>query len=389
MGSDNFLDIYQQSLPKKGEELCGDKVKYLKTNKKTTIVLSDGLGSGVKANILATLTTEILITMLNADIPLEEVLKTAIATLPICQVRKIAYSTFTIIQINNKTNHFTIINFDNPPCLYFRKGKAVRLETKTEKILDRQVSVTEGYLERGDFLGAISDGVLYAGMGVELNFGWGWDNIVKHIEEVLLWRSHTARTIVQDVIHKTHSLYHGEIGDDATFVGIYVRKRNPLMIFTGPPLHKEKDKIYIERLLNFQGKKIICGGTTGNIVASYLGETIEMDLSTIRKDLPPIGILNKIDLVTEGILTISKATEYIKNCHGDITRLKFDNNGAYLLAKEILEADSISFLVGQKINEFYQNPLLPKNISIRRNLIEDLVKFLRQKPQKEVTVEYC
>ncbi len=389
MGSDNFLDIYQQSLPKKGEELCGDKVKYLKTNKKTTIVLSDGLGSGVKANILATLTTEILITMLNADIPLEEVLKTAIATLPICQVRKIAYSTFTIIQINNETNHFTIINFDNPACLYFRKGKAVKLETKTEKILDRQVTVTEGYLERGDFLGSISDGILYAGMGVELNFGWGWDNIVKHIEEILLWRSHTARTIVQDVIQKTHSLYHGEIGDDATFVGIYVRKRNPLMIFTGPPLNKEKDKIYVERLLNFQGRKVICGGTTGNIVASYLGKTIEMDLSTIRKELPPIGILNQIDLVTEGILTISKATEYIKNCHGDITRLKFDNNGAYLLAKEILEADSISFLVGQKINEFYQNPLLPKNISIRRNLIEDLVKFLRQKPQKEVTVEYC
>ncbi|MBE9169990.1 SpoIIE family protein phosphatase [Pleurocapsales cyanobacterium LEGE 06147] len=389
MGFDNFLDIYQQSLPKKGEELCGDKVKYLKTNKKTTIVLSDGLGSGVKANILATLTTEILITMLNADIPLEEVLKTAIATLPICQVRKIAYSTFTIIQINSETNHFTIINFDNPPCLYFRQGKAVKLETKTEKILDRKVTFTEGYLERGDFLGAISDGVLYAGMGVELNFGWGWDNIVKHIEEILLWRSHTARTIIQDVIQKTHSLYRGEIGDDATFVGIYVRKRNPLMIFTGPPLNREKDKIYVERLLNFQGRKIICGGTTGNIVASYLGETIEMELSTIRKDLPPIGILNNVDLVTEGILTISKATEYIKNCHGDITRLKFDNNGAYLLAKEILQADSISFLVGQKINEFYQNPLLPKNISIRRSLIEDLSEFLRQKPQKEVTVEYC
>jgi hypothetical protein len=384
----NFLDIYESSLNKKGEELCGDKVKFLRTDKKATIILSDGLGSGVKANILATLTTEILITMLDADISLEEVLKTVIATLPICKVRKIAYSTFTIIQVNCETNHFTVINFDNPPPLYFHLGKITRLDVKIEKILDRTISVTEGYLDRGDFLGAISDGVLYAGMGVTLNFGWGWDHVAEYIENILANRSHTANTIVREVIRKTHSLYQGEIGDDATFVGIYVRKRNPLIIFTGPPLDQEKDAIYAERLLNFKGRKVICGGTTGNIIANYLGEIIEIDLSTIRKELPPIGMLSYIDLVTEGILTISKATEYVRNCDCDLNQLRFDNNGAYLLAKEILQADSILFLVGQSINEFYQNPLLPKNISIRRNLIEELVQFLRSK-QKEVVVEYC
>lgn len=385
---DNFLDIDQASLNKKGEELCGDKVKFLKTDKKATIVLSDGLGSGVKANILATLTTEILITMLDADISLEEVLQTVIATLPICQVRKIAYSTFTIIQVNNENNRFTVINFDNPLPLYFHQGKNVKLETRTEEILNRKITIASGILERGDFLGAISDGVLYAGMGVTLNFGWGWQNIAEYIEETLLQKSHTARTIVRAVIKKTHSLYQGEIGDDATFVGIYIRKRNPLIIFTGPPLDQTKDDLYVEKLLNFKGKKVICGGTTGNIVANALGETIEIDLSTIRRDLPPIGTLSYVDLVTEGILTISKATELIKNCNCDLSRLHFDNNGAYLLAKEILQADSILFLVGQSINEFYQNPLLPKNISIRRNLIEELVQFLRSK-QKEVSIEYC
>ncbi len=388
MAVDNFLDIYESSLNKKGEELCGDKVKFLKTDKSAIVVLSDGLGSGVKANILASLTTEILITMLNAELPLEEVLKTVIGTLPICQVRKIAYSTFTIIRVNCETNQFTVINFDNPPFLYFHQGKTIKLAVKTEEILDRKIAIAHGTLERGDFLGAISDGVLYAGMGVTLNFGWGWDNIAQHIEGVLERRSQTARTIVQEVLRKTYSLYQGEVGDDATFVGIYVRKRNPLIIFTGPPLDKEKDELYIERVLNFEGRKVVCGGTTGNIVANYLGETIEMDLSTIRKELPPIGNLSCIDLVTEGILTISKATEYIRNCGGDISKLRFDNNGAYLLAREILQADSILFLVGQSINEFYQNPLLPKNISIRRSLIEELVQYLRSK-QKEVEIEYC
>lgn len=386
--ADNFLDIYDASLNKQGEVLCGDKVKYKKTDSGVTVVLSDGLGSGVKANILATLTTEILITMLAADVPLEEVIQTVISSLPICQVRKIAYSTFTILRVNSTDNYFRVINFDNPAPFYLHQGRIVPLELQTQKILGRNIQMAEGYLERGDFLGAISDGVLYAGMGMTLNFGWGWDKIADHIEKVLLNQSHTARTIVRDVINHTHELYQGAIGDDASFVGVYVRQRNPLMIFTGPPLDQDRDEDYIEQLLNFAGRKVICGGTTGNIVANYLGEMIDMDLSTMRRDLPPIGMLSCVDLVTEGILTLSKATEYIRRCHCDISRLPFDNNGAYLLAREILQADSIHLLVGQSINEFYQNPLLPKNISIRRNLVEELVSVLRT-GQKEVTLEYC
>jgi hypothetical protein len=388
MKVDNFFDICNLSLNKKGEELCGDKVKFRKTDKKTTIVLSDGLGSGVKANILATLTTEILITMLTADVPLEEVIKTVIGTLPICQVRNIAYATFTIIQINHETNRFKVINFDNPPIFYLSKGKLVNLPNKTEQILGKKINVTEGYLERGDFLGASSDGVLYAGLGETLNFGWGWESIAKYIENLFITQASSARSIIYKVIAETHSLYRGKIGDDATFVGVYVRKKNPLMIFTGPPIEKSEDSLYVERLLKFAGRKVICGGTTGNITAKYLGATVEMDISTMRKDLPPIGKLKEIDLVTEGILTISKAIEILRSCNCDISRLPSDQNGAVLLAREILEADSILFLVGQKINEFYQNPLLPKNISIRRSLVEELVKLLREQ-QKEVSLEYC
>ncbi|MBD2712904.1 serine/threonine protein phosphatase, partial [Arthrospira platensis FACHB-835] len=214
------------------------------------------------------------------------------------------------------------------------------------------------------------------------------DNIAKYMEKVFMTQATNSRSIIEQVMAETRSLYRDKIGDDATFVGIYVRKRNPVMIFTGPPLDITKDELYAERLLSFKGRKVICGGTTGNLVANYMGETIEMDISTMRKDLPPIGKLSEIDLVTEGILTISKATAVLRQCNCDITRLPSDQNGAVLLAREILEADSIFLLVGQQINEFYQNPLLPKNISIRRSLIEDLVNLLKQK-QKEVTVEYC
>jgi hypothetical protein len=388
MIEDNFFDIYYYSLNKQNEELCGDQVKFTKTETKSTIVLSDGLGSGVKASILATLTTEILITMLDADLPLKEVIETIVGTLPICQVRNIAYATFTIISLDHITNKFHVINFDNPPIFLLKRGIIVPLQHQTEQILNKKINSCQGLLERGDFLGAASDGILYAGLGNTMNFGWGWENIAKFMENIFRNKATNSRYIIEQIINETKKLYCDHIGDDATFVGVYIRKPKPLMIFTGPPLDVTRDEEYAEQLLSFPGRKIICGGTTGNIVANYMGETIEMDIMTMSKELPPIGKLKEIDLVTEGILTISKAKEVLIKCKFDITRLPTIKNGAVLLAREILEADSIYFLVGQQINEFYQNPLLPKNISIRRSLIEDLVQLLRNH-QKQIILEYC
>jgi hypothetical protein len=385
---DSFLDIQVQSLRKRGEELCGDTVKILRTEPRTIVVLSDGLGSGVKANILATLTAEILLKMIEEDVPLKDVLETVLGTLPICKVRKLAYATFTVVRIDHRDNAFRIINFDNPPPFYFRNGRLTPLAIHDERILDRRIQFSEGVLELGDFLGIVSDGVLHAGLGTEMSFGWGWDSIARYIEQRILLQGRDVRRVVGQVMAETNRLYHNEPGDDATFLGLGARRRNSTLIFTGPPLNKEQDEVYVKRLLSFNGRTIICGGTTANIVAEYLGEPVRIDVSTLRKDVPPIGDLSQVDLVTEGILTMSRALEYLKEADGDITRLPRDRNGARLLAEEILKADLVYFLVGQRINEFYQNPLLPKNISIRRSLVEELVAFLRTK-NKEVTVEYC
>jgi hypothetical protein len=352
------------------------------------VVLSDGLGSGVKANILATLTTEIILTMLKAESSLEDVIQTVIQTLPICKVRKIAYATFVIIEIENDTGHFKIINFDNPPVFYFRGGWLSNLNKHTEHILGRDIAIAKGHLQRGDFLGVVSDGVIHAGMGVTRNFGWGWDGVAQHIQDVFRWNPHSARSIVHRVIAEAHSLYQGDVGDDATFAGIFVRERNALMIFTGPPLNPADDEIYAAKIVDFQGRRVVCGGTTGNIVADYLGEEIDTDISTLQEDVPPIGYLSKIDLLTEGILTMIKTLEYLKETRGSIQQLPKQRNGALMLAREMIKADYIEFLVGQKINEFYQNPFLPQNLSVRINLIKELADFLSGL-KKEVKIEYC
>ncbi|MCC7446943.1 MAG: SpoIIE family protein phosphatase [Anaerolineae bacterium] len=383
-----FLDVFSASLNKTGEELCGDKVKVLKTPNTTIVVLSDGLGSGVKANILATLTAEIIVNMLRADIPLNEVISTVIGTLPICKVRQIAYATFTAIEIDHRTNGFKIVNFDNPSVFYYRKGKRLALTETEEKILDRPIRVSEGTLKCDDFLGIISDGVLHAGLGTAWNFGWGWDNVAKHLEGAFLRLSHGAKPVVKNLIAETKRHYSDQIGDDATCVGIYARQSHKLMILTGPPLDPTTDQQHVQRLLDFDGTRVVCGGTTGNMVAEYLGEVIETDLLTLRKDVPPIGWLSQVDLLTEGIITMSRALDYMRDCEGEENYLPRDRNGGVLLARELLRADSIFFLVGQKINEFYQSPLLPGNLSLRRKLIEEIARFLTEH-HKDVQIEYC
>lgn len=384
-----FLDIFQKQLNKAGEELCGDQVRTLKTPERTTIVLSDGLSSGVKASILATLTTEIIITMLREEAALREVIDTVIRTLPVDRERRIAYATFTILSVNHGDYSFRIINFDNPPPFYFKNGVCTALEMESKKILNKKITIYRGRLELGDFLGLISDGVLYAGLGTTMNFGWGWENIARYIQDEVYARPvYAAHTVVNRVMSHTYRLYGFQPGDDSTFVGILGRKRNALMIFSGPPIDDGHDDVYVDRLLAFEGRKVVCGGTTANIVASFLKTSVETRLETMRPEVPAIGKLPGIDLVTEGILTMAAALDLLRASKGSLENIPADENGAYLLTREMLNADAITFLVGQSINPVYQNPLLPRNISIRRYLIERIGEVL-QSYHKDVRIEYC
>lgn len=384
----DYYDTHTLSLNHHGEELCGDQVKIFRTPDKILMVLSDGLGSGVKANILARLTTEILVTMFRERVPLQDVLETVIATLPTCRVRQLAYAAFLVVDLELATGRFRVINFDCPPPFLCRAGQLQPFGSREEIICGRKIQCSEGELQFGDFLGIISDGVMYAGMGLTMNFGWGRDQIGSYLEQITKNRSASAEAIVRRLIEKTGSLYGGEPGDDATFAGILVRKPNRLMVFTGPPTDRRRDEQCVDRLIQFDGRKVICGGTTGNIVADHLGEIVHLDLTTLREDVPPIGSLPDIDLMTEGVLTLAKTLRLLKDSGGDRNRVPLDRNGASLLARELLRADEIFFLAGEQVNPYYHNPLLPRNISIRHNLIEQFVETLAT-CHKNVKIEWC
>lgn len=373
-----FVDIYSESLNQQGEELCGDVVRAARQADRSIVVLSSGLGGGVKACILATLTAEIIVTMFRNDVPVEEVVATVIGTLPVSKPQGAAYSTFTVLEVHHNTSVFRVLNYDNPKTYFFRDGEPYRIEARTENVLGKKILMRDGKLEPGDFLGLASDG-LVGGKRKELS---------AQLARLLRRKPGSARYVVHEVLNRAREACDGRPAADATFAGVYFRPRRSVMVFTGPPLDQKEDETRAARLLAFKGAKVVCGGTTASIVASYLGSAVKTERSTELSDIPPIGVLPDVDLVTEGILTMAAALECMRNAGGDLWRLPGERNGAVLLANELLRADSIHFVLGQAINPHYQNPLLPRSISIRRNLVEQTAEFLRGL-NKDVEIEYC
>ncbi len=382
-----FYEIFPLSLKRHGEELCGDQVKLYRALDKTIMVLSDGLGSGIKANILARLTTEIIVTMLRADAPLRDVVETVTGTLPTCRGRGLAYATFATLRINNANGQFDLVSFDSPPAILMKGHQPRRLDARTETVGGKSLQMSHGVLEHGDFLGLMSDGVLYANPGVVMNPEWGWEQVAACLATAAQSGRGTAEGLVRSVMAETRRRYGNEPGDDATFVGILARKPRRLMVLTGPPAHKNQDAACVERLMLFEGRRVVCGGTTANIVAENWGEVIHTDDSTARDGIPAVATLQDVDLVTEGILTMARTLELIRQSRGDLAGLPMDRNGAVLLTRELLEADSVLFLAGESVNPNYQNPQLPRSVSIRRSLVTQIAEALKGL-QKVVNVEW-
>lgn len=373
-----FMEFGIASLNKVGEELCGDKVEVRSEANGFMVVLSDGLGSGVKANILSTLTSKIAITMLKEGLPIEEVVDTIIHTLPICSVRRLAYSTFSILQVSEEGMAY-IVEFDNPRVFFLRKGKIHEVTREERLINERRIYESHFALEEKDTLVFVSDGVIHAGAGQVLNLGWSWEEVAQYLQnlpiEVL-----SAKKITSSLVGVCEDLYIGKPGDDTTVVTVKAIYPKIATLFSGPPSDQIQDAKVVEKLLMTQGKKIICGGTAANIVSRITGRPLQTSFDMINPHIPPIGHIAGIDLVTEGVLTLQGTVELLEKVR-DSTDISFleVGDGASMLAKMLFEeCTHIHMLVGRAINPAHQNPDFPQALSIKLNILYKLEKILTQ-----------
>ena len=383
-------DIGYKSINHYGEQLCGDHVDVVpQGDDSTVIVLADGLGSGVKASILSTLTSKIISTMMAEGISLEECVSTIAATLPICSVRGVAYSTFTIIHlINNEVAE--LIQYDNPHVIMFRDNENFDYPKSEMNIDGKKVYKSEISLKEGDIFVAMSDGCPHAGIGIAYNFGWNRDDIIEFLAPLTV-NDFTSKTLATILIDEVNRLYGEQPGDDATACVVKIRKRAPMNLSFGPPSNRDDANRMMSLFFSKEGKHIVCGGTTSSIAAKFLHKTVKTSLKFESADVPPIAEIEGVDLVTEGVITINKVLEYAKDYLKDnesYTHWGYKRDGASLICRLLFEeATDINFFVGRAVNPAHQNPNLPINFNIKMNLVEDLSKCLIQMGKK-IKVSY-
>ena len=373
-------DIGYKSINHYGEQLCGDHVDIIEQSENSSvIVLADGLGSGVKASILSTLTSKIISTMMAEGLALEDCVETIAATLPVCSVRGVAYSTFTIIHlINNETAE--LIQYDNPQVILIRDGSNFDYPTTELNIGGKQICKSVIKLREDDIFVAMSDGCPHAGIGIAYNFGWKREDIISFLEPVSV-AGYTAKTLSTILVDECNKLYGGKPGDDATACVVRIRKREPMNLLFGPPSNRDDCNRMMALFFSKEGKHIICGGTTSSIAAKYLGKPLIASLSFEESDVPPTAQIEGVDLVTEGVITINKVLTYAKDYLKDnesYTQWSYKHDGASLICRLLFEeATDINFYVGRAVNPAHQNPELPINFNIKMNLVEELSKCLK------------
>ncbi len=385
-----IVEVAWDSLNKHGEELCGDWVKISKNPNILTVVLSDGLGSGVKANILATLTAEIAASMLKRGSTVDEVIETLTATLPECQVRRLAYATFAVLQVfDGREAH--LVEYDTPPLILIRDNPVLELPITERLAAGRIIRESQFLLEDGDYMVMLSDGYIHAGVGGVYRLGWGWKNISVAARRLVASRG-DAHQLTRALSKICLKMCNGSPGDDATVVGMWVRQTRTATILSGPPRDPKLDSLVVSKLMSSEGVKAICGGTTAQMVARELKQELVTEWQALGKHspssavskIPPIARLKGLDLVTEGILTLSSAAEQLQKVEV-IHDLPPVQDAGTLLARLLLEADEIHFIVGNAINP-HQLADVVRGKPMRQIYIEEVIEQLRRH-NKMVTVE--
>lgn len=382
-----FIEIGHQNLQKSGHEVCGDVFmsRKLQEEGRTIGVLSDGLGSGIKANILATMTASMALNFTIANQPVERSAQSIRETLPVDSERKINYASFTIADVEYD-GETTILEYGNPQFLIFR-GENLMGEETIQTHGTEAIDVSHFQAQKEDRIILFSDGVSQSGIGrADMPFGWEIEDLKAFISHHLSNHPHmSAQKLARHIVNRAHMNDTFSAQDDISCSVIYFRKPRNLLVCSGPPYKEEKDATMAQTIKTFNGTKIICGGTTAQIISRELGCAIDADLTSSDLELPPVSHMEGVDLVTEGILTIGKVSDWLESKNqGEID----NQNAAGQIIHHLLAHDKITFLVGTRINEAHQDPSLPVELEIRRNVIKKIAQLLEEKYLKEVHIQF-
>ncbi len=385
------VDIAFKSLNKYEEELCGDKVEVLYTEDSSILILADGMGSGIRANILATLTSKILGTLFARGIELAEAVETIARTLPVSTVNDVAYSTFSILQIFDDGNGY-LVEFDNPACIFLRNKQLTDLPFEERVIEGKTIRESRFTVQEGDAYILMSDGTIYCGVGDIMNYGWDRESMAQYALKCVATTKSASR-MASLLIDACNDLYGQIPSDDTTIAVARIKKEKIVSILTGPPGDPEKDKEFVEDFLKPQGQKIISGGVTGKLAARELGRELVSDNGGLDPEIPPTSKISGIDLVTEGVITLNRVVKLLREYASEDVSVEFfeeldKDNGASQMSRILIEdCTTVYLFVGCGVNEAYKDKNMPFDVTARKTLVEQLKDAL-ERLQVRVMVKY-
>ncbi len=393
MSNSAYIEVSCEQRNFGNERICGDVflTRKIREEDRTIAVLSDGMGHGVKANVLATLTATMSLNFTVEHKNPETIADIIMNTLPVCSERHMSYSTFTIIDIE-ADRKINILEYDNPQTIILRNFKNFDpgwqlTVMRSERNQGKEIRTCSFKPKKEDRILFFSDGITQSGLGSEkYPLGWGHENLIGYCENVvknspMISAAKLAEKIVNMAYRNDN--YHSK--DDTSCASIYLREPRKLLISTGPPYEEENDSQLAQAVKEFKGKKIVCGATTADVISRELGVKIEDSLDFTDPELPPVSTMPGIDLVTEGILTITKVTRILKDYH---PAYELGNGPADRIIKMVRESDEIEIIIGTRINIAHQDPNLPVDLEIRRTVVKRMARLLEEKFLKEVHIRY-
>lgn len=384
-----FIDVDCSQMKKYNQNAYGDYFtsKRYPDEGRLIAVLSDGLGSGIKANILSCMTATMLLKFVEGQVNIRKAAETIMNSLPVCKVRKISYSTFSAIDCD-EDGEVKIVEEGNPDFVWIRGTEVLTPEFKevaSKEFSNRKMKTYKFKVEQGDRIIFCSDGVTQAGLGSQrLRLGLRREGLIQILKDKLSQDSEISSSeLSKYIVMQARNIEPDRNPkDDVSACVLYFRQPRESLVFTGPPYHQVKDPEYAKFFDEFQGKKAICGGTTANLISRELNRPIKTASEISVGNLPSCSYMNKVDLVTEGILTLTKTVEYLEQGAG------YPENAAGKLVVFLLDSDCIDFMVGAKLNQAHYDPNLPIEIEIRKNIIKKMAKILESKYFKKISVQY-
>jgi hypothetical protein len=396
----SFIEVDHFQLCKHGQHAPGDVFLSQKnaSDGRVIVTLSDGLGSGIKAGVLATLTATMATKFISSNIPIQRASEIIMNSLPVCSERGISYATFTLVDIA-PSGSIKIMEYDNPPYIFIRKEEVIepekqsaafeRQDKSTGPKKDTNVLYSHFQAESGDRLIFFSDGVSQSGMGTKVHpFGWTTAKAREFaLAKVIENPDISARDLARLIVQAASAFDNYKPKDDISCGVIYFRDPRDMLLLSGPPVRPESDWEIASIFASFNGKKVVCGGTTATIISRELERPVKVNMKSFSKKLPPWSEMEGADLVTEGIITLGAVSAMLEK-RQDIETAASGTDAASRIIRLLLDSDRITFVIGTKINEAHQDPSMPVELEIRRNVIKHIAALLKEKYLKEVHIRY-